>query len=175
VGPITLLDEVGIDVGEKVAKIMHEAFGERMSPPRMMKDLVADGRLGRKAKKGFYTYEGKKKEVDSSVYGLTPGGSARKQLDRQEMAERCVLQMVNESLRCLGEGVLRSPRDGDVGAVYGLGFPPFLGGPLRYLDLAGAGKLRDRMEFWHRRLGQRFEPSPLWLEQARGGLQPPRA
>ena len=162
VGPITLLDEVGIDVGEKVAQIMHAAFGERMAPAELMKKVTAEGRLGRKAKKGFYTYEGgKKKDVDASVYALFPSGADRKKLDRHDMAERCVLQMVNEAVLCLGEGVLRSARDGDVGALFGLGFPAFLGGPFRYVDGLGVGKVLDRMEFWHKRLGPRFQPAPL--------------
>jgi 3-hydroxyacyl-CoA dehydrogenase/enoyl-CoA hydratase/3-hydroxybutyryl-CoA epimerase len=165
VGPITLLDEVGIDVAAKVGKIMHDAFGQRMVAPATTEQLVADGRLGRKAKKGFYTYDGrKKKEVDTSVYLLMPHGKDRKRLDRQEMAERCVLQFVNEAIRTLGEGVLRSPRDGDIGAVFGLGFPPFLGGPFRYADSQGIGRLLERTEHYQEKLGPRFEPAPLLAE-----------
>jgi 3-hydroxyacyl-CoA dehydrogenase/enoyl-CoA hydratase/3-hydroxybutyryl-CoA epimerase len=164
VGPITLLDEVGIDVAAKVGKIMHEAFGERMVAPATTDQLVADGRLGRKAKKGFYTYDGKKKEVDSTVYALLPHGKDRKRLDRSEMAERCVLQLVNEAIRALGEGVLRSPRDGDIGAVFGLGFPPFTGGPFRYADSMGIGRLLERTEHYQEKYGARFEPAPLLPE-----------
>ena len=167
VGPVQLLDEVGIDVAEKVAKIMFEAFGERMSPPDVMKRVVAEGRLGRKAKKGFYTYDGKKKTVDPAAYERMPHGRDRKRLDRQEMAERVALQMVNEAVRCLEEGVLRSPRDGDIGAIFGLGFPPFLGGPFRYLDAQGPFKVLDRLERLHQRLGMRFQPAALLEEKAR--------
>jgi 3-hydroxyacyl-CoA dehydrogenase / enoyl-CoA hydratase / 3-hydroxybutyryl-CoA epimerase len=164
VGPITLLDEVGIDVGAKVGKIMHTAFGERMAPPSSTDALVADGRLGRKAKKGFYTYDGKKKEVDPSVYALLPHGKDRKKLDRHEMAERCVLQFVNEAVRCMGDGILRSPRDGDIGAIFGLGFPPFLGGPFRYADAQGLGRILERTEHYEEKLGKRFTPAPLLAE-----------
>jgi 3-hydroxyacyl-CoA dehydrogenase/enoyl-CoA hydratase/3-hydroxybutyryl-CoA epimerase len=171
VGPITLLDEVGVDVAAKVAKIMHEAFGARMHAPDTTDALVKDGRLGRKAKKGFYLYaEGskkKKKEVDPDVYALTPHGKERKRFDRHEMAERCVLQFCNEAIRCLGEGVLRSPRDGDVGAIFGLGFPPFLGGPFRYVDAVGLGKILQRTEHYQERFGARFTPAPLLLEQVK--------
>jgi 3-hydroxyacyl-CoA dehydrogenase / enoyl-CoA hydratase / 3-hydroxybutyryl-CoA epimerase len=168
VGPITLLDEVGIDVAEKVAKIMHDAFGERMSPPEVLKKITIDGRQGRKNKKGFYVYDGgKKKEVDLSVYDLLPHGRERKKLDRQEIAERCTLQFVNEAIRCLGEGILRSPRDGDIGAIFGLGFPPFLGGPFRYADAMGPAKLLSRMEHWQQKLGKRFEPAPYLREAVR--------
>ncbi|MBI3183800.1 MAG: fatty acid oxidation complex subunit alpha FadJ [Myxococcales bacterium] len=169
VGPITLLDEVGIDVAAKVGKIMHEAFGERLSGPDHVEKLVADGRLGRKSKKGFYSYDGKKKGVDESVYALLPHGKDRVKLDRQEMAERCVIQFVNEAIRCLGEGVLRSPRDGDIGAVFGLGFPPFLGGPFRYADALGAAKLLERAEHFQKKHGKRFESPPLLVEVAKAG------
>jgi 3-hydroxyacyl-CoA dehydrogenase/enoyl-CoA hydratase/3-hydroxybutyryl-CoA epimerase len=171
VGPIVLMDEVGIDVGAKVGKVLHEAFGDRMAPPKGLEALVAEGRLGRKSRKGFYTYGGKKKEVDATVYDLLPGGRARKKIGRDEIAERTVLQMVNEAIRCLGEGVLRSARDGDVGAIFGLGFPPFLGGPFRYADAIGAQALLERLERWHDKLGDRFEPAPLLVEHARAGTR----
>lgn len=169
VGPITLLDEVGIDVAGKVGKIMVDAFGERMTPPEVTAKVLTDGRMGRKNKRGFYTYDGKKKRVDESVYALLPHGKERKSLDRQEMAERCSLQFVNEALHCLGEGILRSPRDGDIGAIFGLGFPPFLGGPFRYADTLGPAKVLERMESWQKRFGKRFEPAPLLVEKARAG------
>jgi 3-hydroxyacyl-CoA dehydrogenase/enoyl-CoA hydratase/3-hydroxybutyryl-CoA epimerase len=170
VGPITLLDEVGIDVGAKVAKILHAAFGDRMTPPASLEKLIADGRLGRKSRKGFYTYaEGKKGPVDPTVYDLMPGGRARKKPSRDEIQERVVLQMVNEAIRCLGEGILRSARDGDVGAIFGLGFPPFLGGPFRYADALGSKVLLERLERWHDKIGDRFEPAPLLVERARSG------
>jgi 3-hydroxyacyl-CoA dehydrogenase/enoyl-CoA hydratase/3-hydroxybutyryl-CoA epimerase len=169
VGPITLLDEVGIDVGAKVSHVMNEAFGERMASPEGMDKILADGRLGRKNKKGFYTYGGEGKQVDETVYALLPHGRERKQLDGQEMAERCVYQFINEAIRCLEEEVLRSPRDGDVGAVYGLGFPPFLGGPFRYVDEMGAAAFLARLSHWHSKLGKRFEPSPLLVKMANEG------
>ncbi len=170
VGPITLLDEVGIDVAAKVAKIMHGAFGLRMAPPDVLKKVIDDNRQGRKNRRGFYSYEGKKKkEVDASVYELLPGGKNRKQLDRQEMAERCALQFVNEAYLCLGENILRSPRDGDIGAIFGLGFPPFLGGPFRYADSVGANTLLERMEHWRAKFGERFTPAPALVEAAKSG------
>ncbi|HZZ84026.1 MAG TPA: fatty acid oxidation complex subunit alpha FadJ [Anaeromyxobacteraceae bacterium] len=169
VGPITLLDEVGVDVGQKVAKVLHAAFGERMAAPAALEALLQDGRLGRKARKGFYTYDGKKKEVDPAAYDLLPGGRRRRPFDRAQLAERVSLQLVNEAIRCLGEGILRSPRDGDVGAVFGLGFPPFLGGPFRYADALGAPALLERLERLRERHGERFEPAPLLIEQARLG------
>ena len=167
VGPITLLDEVGIDVGEKVGKILHGAFGARMAPPGSLHEVVAAGRLGRKNAKGFYTYGGKEKCVDETVYDLLPGGRSRRPFDPAELQERVVLQLVNEAIRCLGEGILRSARDGDVGAVFGLGFPPFLGGPFRWADAVGTKALLGKLEALRDRHGERFEPAPLLVERGR--------
>jgi 3-hydroxyacyl-CoA dehydrogenase / enoyl-CoA hydratase / 3-hydroxybutyryl-CoA epimerase len=175
VGPFTLADEVGIDVGAKVGHILHAAFGERMAPPPALDDFVAAGRLGRKNGKGFYTYDGKEKRggkgkrVDETVYDLLPGGRARKPFRDEEIRERLVLPMVNEAIRCLGEGILRSARDGDVGAVFGLGFPPFRGGPFRFADTLGARALLDKLERLRERHGARFEPAPLLVELAGSG------
>jgi 3-hydroxyacyl-CoA dehydrogenase/enoyl-CoA hydratase/3-hydroxybutyryl-CoA epimerase len=83
------------------------------------------------------------------------------------MAERCSLQFVNEAVRCLGEHILNSPRDGDVGAIFGLGFPAFLGGPFRYVDSHGPKRVLEKVEFWHQRFGKRFEPAPMLQELAK--------
>jgi len=171
VGPITLLDEVGIDVGAKVAKILHHAFGERMAPPESMARVIEDGRLGRKNKRGFYLYDeaGKKKGVDPTVYALLPGGGERKPIEPREIQERLVFAFLNEAVLCLQEGILRSPRDGDVGAIFGLGFPPFLGGPFRYLDHLGARFAMEVLERLRAKHGDRFTPAPLLVDRAREG------
>jgi 3-hydroxyacyl-CoA dehydrogenase/enoyl-CoA hydratase/3-hydroxybutyryl-CoA epimerase len=175
VGPLQLLDEVGIDVGSKVAHIMRDAFGDRMKPPEGFERIAASGRLGRKSKQGFYKYEdgGSKKEktVDETVYELLPGGVRRGSIPREEIAERCVLQMVNEAAHCLGEGILRSARDGDVGAIFGLGWPPFRGGPFRYADSLGTSHLVERLAAYQARFGIRFQPAPLLSEMARTGAK----
>ncbi|UJR82594.1 fatty acid oxidation complex subunit alpha FadJ [Sandaracinus amylolyticus] len=172
VGPITLLDEVGIDVGEKVGHIMHAAFGDRMKPPAGFEKLLADKRFGRKNGRGFYLYGDKKKkgkkQVDETVYGvlgLTPG----KKLPKDEIAQRCALQFVNEACLCYGEGILRSARDGDIGAIFGLGFPPFRGGPFRYVDTVGAKEIVRRLERFRDRLGNRFAPAPVLVDMAKTG------
>ncbi len=182
VGPITLIDEVGLDVGSKAGKIMHDAFGERFAPPSSMQAVVAAGRLGRKAKKGFYLYddEGKKGDVDQSVYSLlapaarvtstTAGQSqTRAQIPAVEIQRRTVLPMLNEAARCLDEGVIRSPRDGDIGAVFGFGFPPFRGGPFRYMDEVGVAEIVRQLEELNDRFPGRFEPAELLVTMARRG------
>jgi 3-hydroxyacyl-CoA dehydrogenase/enoyl-CoA hydratase/3-hydroxybutyryl-CoA epimerase len=170
VGPLTLLDEVGIDVGGKVGQVLSEAFGGRMSPSESLRRVVESGRTGRKGRLGFYQYDvgGKKGEVDPSVYEVLPGGVQRRPIDPEEIQRRCVLAMVNEAALCLDEGVLRSPRDGDVGAVFGIGFPPFRGGPFRYVDSQGAARVVDDLELLNERFTGRFAPASLLVSQARG-------
>jgi 3-hydroxyacyl-CoA dehydrogenase/enoyl-CoA hydratase/3-hydroxybutyryl-CoA epimerase len=186
VGPITLIDEVGLDVATKAGKIMAEAFPDRMRPAKSIQAVVAAGRYGRKSKKGFFTYdkEGKKGEVDPSVYGLflepgsipavksiepPPGGeaSARPEMPAAQIQQRTVLAMLNEAARCLSDGIIHSSRDGDVGAVFGIGFPPFRGGPFRYMDSLGIQIVVQRLEDLNTRFPGRFEPAELLLEMAR--------
>jgi 3-hydroxyacyl-CoA dehydrogenase/enoyl-CoA hydratase/3-hydroxybutyryl-CoA epimerase len=169
VGPFTLLDEVGIDVGGKVGQVLFDAFGARMAPSESLRRVVESGRTGRKGKKGFYRYDdaGTKITVDDSVYEVLPGGATRLDMDPVEIRQRCVLAMVNEAARCLEEGVLRAPRDGDVGAVFGIGFPPFRGGPFRYVDSVGAGRIVDELQALNDRFPGRFEPAEVLVEHAR--------
>ncbi len=174
VGPVTLLDEVGIDIAAHVGPIMVEAFGERMSPPPTMEKLVADGRKGRKNERGFYLYgeaakkKGKGKHVDPSVYDVL-GIEPKNKLAAEEIQMRCSLQFVNEALRCFGDGILRSPRDGDIGAIFGLGFPPFRGGPFRYVDAVGPQEVLRRIQGYQERFGPRWEPAPVLVEMAKTG------
>jgi 3-hydroxyacyl-CoA dehydrogenase/enoyl-CoA hydratase/3-hydroxybutyryl-CoA epimerase len=170
VGPITLLDEVGIDVGGKVGLVLAEAFGARMAPSESMRRIVTAGRTGRKGGKGFYRYgpDGKKGGVDESVYQII-GGERREgaSIAVEEIVERCVLAMVNEAALCLQEGILRSARDGDIGAVFGIGFPPFRGGPFRYVDSVGAAAIVERLEDLNARFQPRFEPAEVLVDLAR--------
>ncbi len=170
VGPLTLLDEVGIDVGAKVAKILHHAFGERMAPPASMARVVEDGRLGRKNGRGFYRHDtgGKRKGPDATVYALLPNPERRPK-DAREIQDRLVFAFLNEAALCLEQGILRSPRDGDVGGIFGLGFPPFLGGPFRYLDQIGARFAVEMLERLREKHGPRFEPAGLLRERAQAG------
>ena len=167
VGPIMLLDEVGIDVAQHAGEVLEAAFGERMTPPPALGALVKDGRLGRKAGKGFYRYaNGKKGGVDAAIYallGVQPNGA----IPAAEIVQRLTYAMLNEAARALAEGVVRSPRDGDIGAIYGFGFPPFRGGPLRYLDDVGADRLFAELQRLAERLGPRFAPSEAIVDHAR--------
>ncbi len=165
VGPITLLDEVGVDIGSKIMPILVEELGERFKGPDVFDILLKDGRKGRKSGKGFYTYKGKKKSVDSSVY-KTLNLSPEERLSKSDIAMRCVLPMLNEAVRCLDEGIIRSPRDGDIGAIFGIGFPPFLGGPFRYMDKVGLAELIETMNTFSEKYGERFAPCDGLLTRA---------
>ena len=171
VGPITLLDEVGIDVGAKVQKILHHAFGARMDPPPSMAKLVADGRQGRKNAKGFYRYEpgSKSKTVDSSVYGLLPSGAGEKAVEAKVIQERLFHAFLNESAYCLQEGILRRPVDGDIGAIFGLGFPPGGGGPFRAIDTLGPAVVLETLKRLQGQHGARFDPAPILSDYASSG------
>ena len=171
VGPITLIDEVGLDIAGKSGKIMAEAFGARLTPSRSLTAVLEAGRLGRKGKSGFYSYDedGKKQGVDASVYELLPTKSERTTLTASEIQHRCVLAMANEAARCLGDGVLRSARDGDIGAVFGIGYPPFRGGPFRWLDAQGIASVVEQLRVLDARFPGRFTPAPLLVSMAAEG------
>lgn len=175
VGPITLSDEVGIDVGVKVLKEMKHYYGERMQlPPDVSAQLMEEGRLGRKNNKGFYLYKDGKsinddhgqKQIDPTVYRHFPGGKGNKAADWREMADRMILGLVNEAALCLQEGILRDAYAGDLGAVMGIGFPPFEGGPFRYVDRFGARAIVDKMKALEAKYGKRFAPCKLLIDMA---------
>ena len=157
VGPIQLLDEVGIDIGAKISPILEAELGERFKAPEAFNKLIEDNRKGRKTKKGFYLYTGKKgKQVDESVYSLLNITPASK-LSENEITERCVFLLINEAVRCLDEGIIRNARDGDIGSIFGIGFPPFLGGPFRYLDSLGSEYVIARLTEYQNKYGEHFQ------------------
>ncbi|MEJ4045027.1 fatty acid oxidation complex subunit alpha FadJ [Erwinia sp. SLM-02] len=160
VGPVQLLDEVGIDVGTHIMPVLEKAWGERFALPEELDAVLNDNRKGRKNGRGFYLYgkrPGTKKKADAEIYRLlrlTP----KPCLSAQDVATRCVMMMLNEAARALDERVVRSPRDGDIGAVFGIGFPPFLGGPFRYMDRIGIAQVVATLEQLAQRFGPRFAP-----------------
>ncbi|RPH29544.1 fatty acid oxidation complex subunit alpha FadJ [Buttiauxella warmboldiae] len=167
VGPIQLLDEVGIDVGTKISPVLQQAFGERFAAPQKIAAILNDDRKGRKNGRGFYLYPGKgsrsKKQVDPAIYPLL-GVSPEGKLAEKEIAQRCVMMMLNEAARCLDEDVVRSARDGDIGGVFGIGFPPFLGGPFRYMDALGMGEVVAQLQRLASQYGERFAPCDRLLQ-----------
>ena len=175
VGPITLADEVGIDVGAHImgGELMTELLSSRpkFQVSMTLLEVSKAGYKGRKNKKGFYQYDenGKKQpKVDSEIYKFY-GGDNRKQFDTEMIQLRCAMAMVNEAALCLQEGIISSPLDGDIGAVFGLGFPPFRGGPFRYIDSLGAAKAVDILNDLASKYGERFEPAQILIDYAKAG------
>jgi 3-hydroxyacyl-CoA dehydrogenase/enoyl-CoA hydratase/3-hydroxybutyryl-CoA epimerase len=166
-GPLALLDEVGIDVGAHVSETLGRAFGERFPTATSIARMVEQGRLGRKSGLGFYDYSGRRKKPDGRVYALRE--AAPQTWPRNLIQRRLALSFLNEATRCLEESIIASPRDGDVGAVMGIGFPPFLGGPFRYADTLGASEIVAQLKQMEYAYGPQFTPAPLLERMAREG------
>ncbi len=170
VGPITLQDEVGIDVATKVAHILREAFGDRLPVPSWLDKVPQSGRLGTKNGKGFYLYEDKeRKGPDPSVYTLLGLQPREERLDPGTIADRMVLPMVNEAARCLEEKVVKSASDLDLALIFGTGFPPFRGGLCRWADQEGLGQVVATLERLESAVGDRFRPSDALRATAEAG------
>lgn len=170
-GPIELIDEVGIDVGAKVAHILHDAFGARMEASPLNDRMVKSGHLGKKNGKGFYHYDAKKKkgEVEPGIYEILEVKPTEGRCPEEEIVERCLLPMINEASRCLDERIVGTSEEVDLGMIMGTGFPPFRGGPLRYADTIGPRTLVDRLKHFQAKYGARFEPAPALVARAENG------
>ena len=145
-GPCRLFDEIGIDVGVKVAKIMHNALGERALGAAFPGKMVEKGHLGKKAKKGFYLFDDAGKSVGGNKdLPIASEKKGQRDLDEVEIQMRVFLPMINEAAYILEEGLVKDPSDVDLALILGIGFPPFKGGLLRYADSEGI----DRIENGH--------------------------
>lgn len=195
VGVATLIDEVGVDVAAHVAEDLGKltsfyaffglfyftiftgkAFGDRFSggDPGVLKTMVEKGCMGRKSGKGCFVYSDQKGEraINSEAeaifkqFKLDPveGVSAD-----EDLQLRLVTRFVNEAVMSLQDGVLRTALEGDIGAVFGLGFPPMYGGPFRYVDTIGAQKVVDTMRRFEQAYGTPFTPCQLLLDMAKSG------
>ncbi len=156
IGPLALTDEVGLTVARHVGETVAAARGIKSGPSAVQR-LTDAGMQGKRGGRGFYRYDGKKRTPNADVYaliGMTPGA----EWHGEGAARRLTLLFVNEAARCLDEGVLRSAAEGDLGAVLGVGFPPFLGGPFRWADSEGV-VLRDDLRRLAERHGDRYTPA----------------
>ena len=168
-GPLRLLDEVGLDITRHAAATLHQAFGQRMLPSPPLQALAGTERLGKKNGMGFYRYEdGKEKGVDETVYqDLARALSDDRRgegPDDDEIRKRLVMAMVNEAARVLEDRIVRRAGDLDLAMIMGTGFPPFRGGLLRFADSLGATSVAAHLEELADRVGPRFEPAPLLVD-----------
>jgi 3-hydroxyacyl-CoA dehydrogenase/enoyl-CoA hydratase/3-hydroxybutyryl-CoA epimerase len=162
-GPLRLIDEIGIDVSRHAGASLHEALGDRLSPSPALAALGNTTRLGRKGGGGFYVYENdREKSIDESIYEVL--GSVvppQRDLDETEVRSRLLFPMVNEAARLLEEGIAGCAADVDLAMIMGTGFPPFRGGLLRFADTLHPRSLLEDTRKLQKSLGDRFEPAPL--------------
>lgn len=165
-GAFILLDEIGIDIAHKVAYILHQGPGERVKPSLLLAALAKEGYLGKKNGRGFYRYKGReRKGPDPAIYKLIARrGDAR--FAEQEIIERAVLLMIKEAVLCLEEKIIERPDMLDAALIFGIGFPPFRGGILRYADKIGARAVINRLEAYAAKYGDRFAPPVSLSEMA---------
>ncbi len=181
VGPFVLYDEVGLEVARHAGETLGRAFGERLPAATVVADLVGTGATGRRSGRGFYLwprggplaslpgplapFSRRPARVPNPDVERLLGHPAPRSFSDEAIQERLVLLFVVEAVRCLEEGVLRSPTDGDLGAVLGVGFPPFHGGPFHYADAVGVERLADRLDRLAAEHGRRYQPPALLAER----------
>jgi enoyl-CoA hydratase/long-chain 3-hydroxyacyl-CoA dehydrogenase len=178
VGNASLLDEVGIDVGAHIADFLSKELGARASSKSgipILNDLVKSGFTGRKSGKGVYLYEegvkGSDRQVNPGFYEIinkykTPA-PAQINNNRETLQWRLALKFINEAVLCLQEGIVANPTEGDIGAIFGLGFPPSKGGPFKFVDLHGASNIVDKMRHYEQIYGSSFTPCDLLVQHAK--------
>jgi enoyl-CoA hydratase/long-chain 3-hydroxyacyl-CoA dehydrogenase len=177
VGPITLADEVGVDVANHLQYNLKE-LGVRMatgSDQNLMQEVVDKGFLGKKTGKGFYLHDGKNKkgpkvvnpEIEKRLKEVVKQPTEK--ISVEEMQERVSHRLINEAIMCLQDGIIANPVDGDMGMVFGIGFPPFKGGPFRLIDTTGAQKFVDTMNRYQEKHGEQFAPAQLIVDMAKEG------
>lgn len=183
VGPFTLIDQIGINsLAHILEGPLYAYFGETrgagaFTASRLLRILHDKGLEGRRNGRGFYRYDsrtGKKKEIapDKNVYALIDQSpNQRNWFKDKQVRQRLLMMMTNESVRCLEDGILSSVHDGNLGAVLGLGYPAYSGGPFSYLDAISCTKAIIRLENLARRYGNRFLPAPTFYDFAKKGTK----
>jgi len=171
-GPFVLADEVGIDIGFHVAKILEQAYGKRMQVAGILIRIFQEEKLlGKKAGVGFYLHNVKQTSYNEDLdeilqsYRFAHGITANT-FNSEEIVDRCILIMVNEAARCLQENVVKNPAYLDMAMIMGTGFPAFRGGLLKYADNRGIGNICDKLNELAGLYGERFRPAQLLTEKA---------
>lgn len=172
VGPITLLDQVGLDIAAHVTDTSRRIVAGRpgFEICEGVVKMWEAGRLGRKNKSGFYRYndKGRRRGIDPTAYQFFKGDGS-KTLPLEEIQNRGLMLMLNEAVLCLEEGIIARPGDGDLGAVFGIGFPPFTGGPFRAMDTWGIANVVNTMRQLQDKYGPRFAPAATLERMAASG------
>ena len=174
VGPLAVNDEVGLDLSLKVAKQTQADLGDAYKPSTseaVIEEMNALGRLGRKNGKGFYVYpdDGSKKYLWPELSATVASPSEHSDATPEAIRERLLYRQLVECARCFAEGVLETPEDGDLGAIFGWGFAPFTGGPFSHMDTMGLANVVAILDGLTQRHGERFTPPPLLRDMAAAG------
>jgi len=176
VGLASLLDEVGIDVGHTVGKYLQNAYGDRLKggDPGMFDEFLAAGLCGKKTKKGIFNYEGKKNKragINDEAQAILEKYKveAPAEFTKEDLQHRIALRFVNEAVMTLEEGVIQSATDGDIAAVFGVGFPARFGGPFKFVDTKGADWVVKEMEKFEKHYGAAFTPCKMLKDMAASG------
>ncbi len=171
-GPFTLFDVVGLDTALYAGGVMHRAFPERTVASPLLAMMVKKGRLGQKSGAGFFKYGGKRPErgEPDPLFDevLEPMLREGQKLSPDQITNRLFLPMLLEATRVLDEGIVRDPRDVDLGLIFGIGFPPFKGGLLHWADMLGAAAVARSLAPLAD-VGSRFEVTPMLAEMAAAG------
>lgn len=183
-GPFVLLDEVGLDIAGHVINTLHKALGNRMSPPAILKTIESLKLLGRKGGKGIYLYdekgerkfvmEGKRFGAKKKRFLFNPDVEATlpqtpKKKSTGEIADRLFLAMAAEAALCMQEGVIDDASQLDLAMIFGTGFPPFVGGPLRYMDSMGTALAYQKLAYLSKVAGENYKPCDLLKEKGGKG------
>lgn len=167
-GPLTLLDEVGLDVAGHVARVLNTAFGPRLAPPALLAKIDEAKLTGKKGGEGIYLYEaGKRTTLNPKVSAQITAQPNKKQ--KGEILDRLTLAMVNEAARVLESGIVTDPRVLDLAMIFGTGFPPFQGGPLRYADSVGIKVIYQKLKMLSTVAGENYAPCQLIVDMAARG------
>jgi len=151
-GPLRLVDEVGVDIAVEVATTLAAAFPDRMSLPPLLTKMLKAGMLGRKSDHGFYSHgrrKAAKPVVNWQARELRSDDPGLVRLSADRLQARMVYRILDEAVRCLDDHVVATPEDVDFGLIMGAGFPAFRGGPLRYADALGAPRIEKEMAALH--------------------------
>jgi len=168
-GPLALLDEVGLDICAKVIHVLHDALGDRLAPPSILTAIESLKLLGKKGGKGIYLYDEKGKRAGFNPDVLAAIKAPARPKTRGEIQDRLYLAMLNEAVRCLEEGVISDPAQLDLAMIMGTGFPPFLGGVLRYADTLGSKVVLHKLDLLSTVAGENYRPSELLRKKAAAG------